>query len=117
MKNLAFLIAAFFCQPHRDDFARFGLVLMPAFSGEYHCSPMRSDWRWTVKQLDYAVKTRDYERIQAAAWRERVYYYADDIADSNRPDSVRTEAARQLKLLLGATDYYRGKMPKPWVED
>lgn len=117
MRNLALLIAAWMHEPTRFDYYRFGLDVMPAWSGDGCVSPMRCDWRWTCRQLECAVKTRDPDRIQEAAWRERCFYYFDDFVDANRPPGVRDEAARQLKLLIGPVAYYSGKMPTPWMED
>ena len=116
MRNLALLIAAWMHEPTRHDVHRFGLPLEPALQGDY-VSPVRFDWRWTCRQLEHRRKHGDLAAWNEAAYRERCFYWLDDLADSSRPDGVRDNAAVQLKDLLGPLAYYRGVIPSPWIED
>lgn len=105
--------------PGKDDFARFGLPLTPAWNGDGCVSPVRAAWRATtqLRQGRCACPRCPVDVKEDAIWRERCWYFLDDLADSNRPPGVRDDAAVQLKSLLGPVAYFRGTLPTPWPEE
>ena len=120
----ALYILAAMHEPSAADVARFALPFEPSRIAESESS-VRLAWQASRHHHGVAVRAAASIRghgvdcsgmIADARWRERVWYYADDLADALRPAEVRHRAAAELRCLLGPVDYYRGRLPAPVAE-
>lgn len=117
LRHVALICLAWVHDPCPADVFRFGLRFEPSIDKANNASPARADWRFAAACEQHALKYGQWWRCGECRWRSSVWFYLDDLADSNRHIEARFVAAARLKELLGPLAYYRGDVPAPWSDE